>query len=279
MKKLITVCAVVVLFLCISQASFGTITINVTASSAPNTGTPVWNGYAANALYALENGLSTNGDRSTNPTGYEAAPAQVDPWEIAVTSFKSWRGTVNPTGAFANEHGNRMHFGLHAIGDGTTQFALNDLTFALHSSDAGVYEGVPWSDTLVYVGDFIGYNYNGTTRYGINWGTDRVKGGGDDVVYTLGNGTTLVDEIVYVGVGNAWWPGGDDPNPSNPAGGAQAAMDDYFAWVASEQPIDVTCSYSILGSTGSDMVTVVPEPATVCLLGLGALGLLRKRRA
>lgn len=274
MKKFIVICTAI---LCIAQMGFATITINVTASSAPNTGTVVWNGYVSNALYGLENGLTVVGDRSTNPSGYEAAPGVVGPWEIAVTSFKSWEGTINPSGAFANEHGNRMHFGLHAVGDGVTQFCLEDLTFDMHSSDSGVDELGPWSNTLGFTGDFIGYSY-GANRYGISWGADRVKGGGDDVVYSSGNGKTLVDEIVYVGVGNAWWPGGDDPTPANPVGGAQAAMDAYLATTQNLQPIDVTCSYSILGYTGSDMVTVIPEPATMSLLVLGAIAALRRRK-
>ena len=268
MKNLITICAIVTMILAVSvQAS---VTLDVVASSAPNGyGGAAWDGYNTNALYALENGLSTNGDRSTTPTGYEAAPDVVDPWEIAVTSFNSWRGDINPNGAFANEYGNRMHFGLHAYGDGISQFKLNDLTFALHSSDT--------NDTLVFEGDFIGYDYS-TTRYGIDWGNDRIKGGGDDTVFSTGNGTTLVDELIYVGVGNAWWPGGDDPTPSNPVGGVQAAMDDYFAWVGTEQPIGVTCSYSLGSFSGSDTVTVIPEPATMCLLVLGGLSLIRRRR-
>lgn len=274
MKRLAAVCVVgVLLSSWMSGTSFGDlITIEVHASSAPNAyGSPSWSGYVANALYGLENGLSSYGDRSTDPTGYSRAPEKVGPGEIAVTSFHSWRGEVNPAAPFNNEYGNRMHFGLHAYGDGNTQFMLQSLAFEMHSSDPG--------DSLAFAGDFVGYGYS-STRYGIDWGPDRAKGGGDDTVYNAGNGATLVDEIVYVGVGNAWWPGGGDPNPANPAGGPQAAMDDYFAWVGSEAPITVTTTYTIDGYTGSDSVNVVPVPGAVLLgmLGLGVAGLKLRRR-
>lgn len=265
MKKLMTITIILLVHSCMNSISFGDIMIDVIASSAPNAyGSPSWSGYNTNALYALENGLSVYGDRSTDPTGYEAAPDIVDPWEIAVTSFNSWRGDINPTGAFANELGNRMHFGLHAYGNGTDQFTLEDLTFEIHSSDP--------TDTLVFVGDFIGYSYS-STRYGINWGADRAKGGGDDIIYTSGNGTTLVDELVYVGVGNAWWPQPEEGQTN------QEAMDDYLAWINSEAPILVTGTYYINSYSGSDSVTVVPIPAAVILgiLGLGVVGIkLRK---
>jgi hypothetical protein len=251
-----------------ATATYGdSITLNVFASSAPNGfGSAAWDGYCVNALNSLENGLGNIGDRSSDPTAYEIAPAVVEAGDIAATSFPSWRGVVNPAAPFNNEHGNRMHFGLHAYGDGTTQFSLEDLTFGLHSSDA--------TDSLEFVGDFITYTYNGTTRYGINWGVDRVKGGGDDIVYTSGNGTTPVDELVYVGVGNAWWPGAGDPDPANPVGGAQAAMDEYLAQFSAAQPVEVSCTYAIKGYTGGDSVSVVPEPGTLALLGMSVLGLL-----
>lgn len=225
----------------------GGITLDVHAASAPNAfGSPSWAGYLVNALAALQNDLATNGNHATDPTGYERAPAVIPPGEIAVTSFNSWRGIVTPPAPFAGEYGNRMHFGLHAYGDGITQFRLEDLTFELHSDD-------PW-DSLVFVGDFLGLGYNGTTRYGVDWGADDAPGGGDDTVYTSGNGMTLVDEIVYVGVGNAWWPcvgGGPGCLPT-----AQDAMDDFFNWIAGSGPINVTCTYEILTYTGSDSVLI-----------------------
>ncbi len=253
-----------------------TITLDVVASSAPNFfNTPSWLAYQANAVNSLQNSLGNIGSRATAPTAYEIAGSTIQPGDIMVTSFNSWMGVAGPLASpFNNELGNRLHFGLHAFGDGTTQFRLDDLTYAIHSSDPG--------DSLVAMGNFIGANYNGTSRIGVSWGTDRVKGGGDDIVYTSGNGTTLVDELVYVGVGNAWWPGGGDPDPANPLLGRQGSMD---AAASSIVGVEITGSYSILGNTGSDTVTVVPEPSTyiagaLLLLPFGAstIRILRKNR-
>jgi hypothetical protein len=265
MKRSIVVSAIAVQLCVVGLAAAG-ITVDVVPSSAPNAyGSPSWTGYTVNAMNSLHNSLGNIGDRDTSPTAYEILSGVVSPWDAAVTSFPSWRGEVNPPAPFQNELGNRLHFGLHAYGDGTSQFVLEDLTFAMHSSDAG--------DSLVFTGDFIGYSYNGTTRYGINWGADRTRGTGDDVVYMSGNGTTLVDELVYVGVGNGWWPSGSDP---------QTAMDDYYAWVWANGPITVTTSYTIQGITGSASVEVaiVPIPSALLLGGIGAglIGWMRYRK-
>lgn len=266
------VCVTAMLGLIVSQnASADGITIDVRPSSAPNAyGSPSWAEYTANALNALENNLESIGNRETDPTAYEALGLSISPEDFMATSFKSWRGVANPPAPFANELGNRLYFGMHAYGDGVTQFNLEDLTFDLHSSD-------PY-DSLQFTGNFIGYSYTGTTRYGIDWGTDRTKGGGDDIVYTSGNGTTLVDEIVYVGVGNAFWPGGDDLNPANPSGGAQAALDSAILYVHANSPFAITDTYEILGFQGSATVTATPEPATAMMAGMAGMLLWRKRR-
>lgn len=268
MKKLITinlVLATVVLCMCWQGTSFGTVTIDVYASSAPNgSGSPSFAGYAAKAMYALENGLAVNGDRATDPTAYTQAPDVIDAWEIAVTSFKSWRGTINPASPFQNEYGNRLHFGLHILGNGA-KFSISQLSFAMHSSDA--------TDSLLCTFATGSYNYS-TSYVGINYGTDGIKGTADDVRITSGANTQLVDELVSRGSGNAWWPMISTELPT-----AQAAMDDYLAWLRSEAPITVTGSYSLTsGYSGSDSVTVIPEPMTLCLLGLGVIGLIRKKK-
>ncbi len=251
------------------------LTLLVVPSSAPNasSGSPSWSGYVANALNSLGNGLGNIGDRSVNPTAYEVAGTTIRPGDITVSSFKSWRGQADPTGAFANEYGNRVHFGLHIIGDGETQFRLNDLTFDVDSSDA--------TNTLGFNGNFVGANYSGT-RYGINWGDDRAKGGGDDIVYNSGNGTTLVDELVYVGVGNAWWGGYGVTNPG------QADLDDVAAWVASQGSVLFSATYTMYASdgttvlgSGSASVTVIPAPGAVVLgwIGLGLMGWIKRKLA
>lgn len=254
------------------------ITMDVFASSAPNVyGSPSWGAYAANALNSLKNGLGTTGDRNLSPTAYEVLVDYFDPGDVMVTSFNSWRGIANPAMPFNNEYGNRIHFGLHAFGDGgvsSTRFRLSDLSFYINSSDG----------LLNFSGNFVGYNFNGTTSYGIDWGADRVKGGSDDTLITgSGSGTVLIDELVYVGVGNAYWPADI------------AEMADTAVYIYDED-LTITGGYVISdGATFgfSDNTTVmvrssppsssndVPEPGTLTLLtaGLGGLLIASRRRS
>src|SRR5207248_6067904 len=114
----------------------------------------------------------------------------------------------------------------------------------------------------------------------VNWGPDRAPGGGDDIVYNAGQSdSTVLDELFYVGAGNAFWPGSNDPDPSNPLLGRQGSIDANRAYVLANQPFTVSGSYTINGSTGNAYVNVVPEPATLGLIGLAACGMLARRRS
>src|SRR5690606_18539148 len=118
--------------------------------------------------------------------------------------------------------GNRIHFGLHAYGD--TQFTLADVNYQLTSNDGNL---------LGTSGTLASTTFNGTSRIGIDWGMDGIGGTPDDIVYNNNEGnSTLVNELIYIGVGNGYWPGGDDPTPANPAIGKQESIDGTYEWVS-----------------------------------------------
>lgn len=253
------------------------ISIEIAPSSAPNVfGGPSWPTYQTNALNSLENGLGNIGNRNTDPTAYEVLNGTYAPGDVMVTSGNSWRGQANPPAPFAGEHGNRLHFGLHIFGDGTTQFRLNDLTFAITSSD----------NVLDHIGNFIGFDFNCTSRVGYNWGGDRAKGGGDDIqVCGAGSGLAVIDELVYVGVGNAYWPdAGGIPGGST----LQNEIDGVVDYINTVRP-DITGMYSITeflpnsgepGATfsASKTLSTIAEPASSGIMALSLVGLASLRR-
>lgn len=244
----------------------------VRPSSAPNIfGSPNWNAYNTNALNSLANNLGNIGNRNTDPTAYEIAGPVIQPGDAIVAGFSSWRGAANPPAPFAGEFGNRLHFGLSIVGGGTNpQFRLNDLTFDMSSGDPG--------NSLGFVGDFVGLGYS-ATRFGIDFGANRVEGGGDDIMYTTGNGLTLVDKIVYVGVGNAF-DATSEPGTTN-----QDKMDSAIAYIMSESMFDITCTYTmyapggvtVLGSGTGSVLVPAPGP-TMGLVTMGAICLMRRHR-
>ena len=245
-------------------------TFTVAPSSAPNAfGSPSWGPYVANALNSLQNGSGSTGDLDTDPTAYEVTGAVIELGDVVVSGFSSWRGVAGQPSPFNGEYGNRLHFGLRITGGGSEpQFRLNDLAFDMSSGDSG--------NSLVFAGNFAGFNYS-ATRYGIDYGADRMPGGGDDTVYNSGNGLSLVDEIVYVGVGNAF-DASFEPGPTD-----QDKLDSVFYYIDSESPFNIACTYTLfapdgvteLGGAGARVM--VPGPASCALLG-GLLVIAKRRR-
>lgn len=242
-----------------SSAFAGTITVTVTPSSAPNAyGSSSWSAYAANALSSLEAGGGNVGTRATDPTAYEMLGTSYEAGDVMVTSFNSWRGVSSPGAPFASEYGNRLHFGLAAVGDGSVTFTLADVSFSITSTDSA----------LDYAGNLAGLTLNGTTRVGLYFGADRALGGGDDVWYTSGESdSTVLDALFYVGVGNGYWP-------SDAADMADTANYIYGNGIA------ITGGYSIKDFEGSATLVAVPLPSAAWagLTLLGVIGLLRLRR-
>lgn len=269
---------------CIAAALVGNASaapiIEVYASSAPNAfGSPSWTEYVSNALYALENGASSHGgSRDSNPGAYERLGPTFTPGDAMVTSFKSWRGEANPAAPFANELGNRLHFGLHIVGN-DVQFRMQDIFFEIISSDIGNDSGYGGQGSFGYAGS-LG-DLDCTTRgYGINYGDDGVKGGGDDIkVCGAGSGSQLIDELVYVGVGNALWPTVPGQGDTE-----QEALDNVAAYFFDEPIASITGTYGLRGTDYAASATVrlvqVPEPATLALAipGLIAAGAWTRRR-
>ena len=266
------IAGIFLLLLLAAPAARADITMTVIPSPAPNfNGSPSWAGYLANGMNSIENNLGNIGNRSFDPTAYVAYfTGQVIPVEEAiVSSFKSWRGLANPAVPFDLEKGNRIHFGLHIVSDGTMPFRLEDLLFETTSSDGNI---------LGFSGDFVGMSYS-STRIGIDYGGDNMKGGGDDIIINSGLATQMVDELIYIGVGNAY-DATSLPGPSN-----QEKLDQVRLGLSPFTPIMFTGTYTLNDSgggflaSGSSHVFFTPEPSTALPLAiLAAMGLLYRRR-
>lgn len=248
-------------------------TMNVYASPAPNFGfSGSFDGWAANALYALEHGLSSAGSFGTSPTAYYQTTTATAESNLITSTFNSWQGVAGPAGAFASEFGNKLHFVLVADG-GDTQISLSMLSVVVDSNDIyNLYDSTT---------DFSGANYN-QYRVGV------INGVGGPTYITSGAGTQLVDRLLYVGVGTALFA--DHPSLGCTGGTNQQTMDCAAGLMNTIIPFSVTATYSLNFApsdvlpdslvTGSATVNfVTPEPGTWALLltGVGGILLARKR--
>ena len=115
------------------------ITVSVDTWLAPNVyGGSSYPQAAINAGEAMYHGLATNG--AAGPTQFNKV-SNVTAAQAIVTGFPSWMGVAGPTGAYANEYGNRMSFAVGINGDGT-QFSISQLSIVMSSSGGN---GLGWN--------------------------------------------------------------------------------------------------------------------------------------
>lgn len=247
-------------------------TIVVTPTVAPNGfGSPNWNNWVINSINAQYFDQPTYGTPGT-PDYYAAQAVVTDRRQVIVTGYNSWLGDANPTGLFAGEFGNRMHFGVHIMGNGS-KFAIADMKFDATSTGDG--NGLAFGASSDAGYDFGGYGYS-SSYVGVDY-VDGIRGNGNDVLITGGANTQLVDELVGRGSGNSYDSYLTDPGATNQDKLNGVAWDPAKAWTT------FTGVYTLRGFgndiIGAGTIAAVPEPATMAALGLGALALLRKRRS
>lgn len=258
-----------------APVAHATPSIIVTPASAPNGwGSPSFATWSANSVQAQYLGLLSYGTPGT-PTYYQVAPSVMNVSDNVVTGFPSWQGQADPGvvfgAAFASELGNRLHFGFDLKGNGQL-VSIDQLSFSGSSTDAGNTLG------FGYAG---GYSYSNSC-VGLLYGSDGIRGTADDIFVTSGPSTTLVDEIIGRGSGNAW-----DTYDSDPGATRQDKLDNIRTlWGLGTASFQFTGTYAYgTQATGSATVTfrgsAVPDGAsTLTLLGiaLASFGCLRRRR-
>jgi hypothetical protein len=254
------------------------VTVSVFPSLAPNVfGSPSFGGWESNTVQALQLGQSSLGS-PTLPTFYQQIPNGSIIQPFLVSDFPSWKLKADPGSffgpAFANELGNRLYFNLHINGSGQ-QFSISQLSLSAASSDAGNILGFTVSaGTYQYNSGFVG----------LNWGTDQIKGNGDDFFVTGGANTQLINELFARGSGNAPTVLSSDPGATD-----QEKIDLRVA--ALPTPFTFTGTYTLSTGSGafngsaSVIIGAVPEPATVVMgvAGVAVAGMtvysrMRRRR-
>jgi len=250
-----------------------TVTIEQYAAEAPNVyGSPSYSGWAANAIYALENGLTSYGTPNT-PTYFQEIQGVSTSGNI-VTNFNSWNGVANPSSPYSKEEGNRLTFLIVAKSSSGNNISLSQLSETMSSNDAKDTFGVTYNwgtGQFCYSGHC--YTYGAATYSADQVGL--ISGGGE---YNSGQpGTDEVNELIVIGIGNAL--ANTSGGTCSALGSTQAAINCVVAEYDALFPLVISSTAMIDGVSNTDPVNV-PEPGTLALFGaaLAGLGLVGMRR-
>jgi hypothetical protein len=238
--------------LALSSWAAGDVKLTIKPALAPSMyASPSWSAFADNAITALKENRDSVSADAQNPTGFQVVQG-VELAHILVGPFPLWKGQLAPAGTFAAEHGNRVHFALHAQGNGQ-RFALADIAYSITSGDPG--------QLLSQSGTLADLAYS-ASRVGVSYGSDGKRGGGDDVVFQDGEpGTIPVDELFYVGIGVGAQI--DERTASKPEAERVAHV---LKSINTDDEFSLAVQYTIRGSGGATLgqgrseITVTPPP-------------------
>ncbi len=232
-------------------------------------------------------------DRGDNPGiggGMDRALGQAPVWELDTDTnqlLAGGRGTLNDRGnvftvnSFDLTGGFRLVLEFSIADTGTSQSTSNRLNFGLAATDHG-YEDNYLAQYLLTDRNTYGIGLNMTTDAAGNQGLIRAlddKAGGSELVFLSNDQDilentmqTLVIEVDATGTIWSYSIGGNPPTTGTFAEG---------------QEFDFSREYQIFGYTqrgvnefkaDSVKLTVIPEPASMALLGLGSVVMLSVRR-
>ncbi len=134
---------------------------------------PSYDLYAENAITAMLDGEGhRGGSLRVTPTAFNKRHNnRVSPGEIIATEFNTWRGDLDPDGAFTAEAGTFWRLGVRI--SSKRPFTLGEVR-KLYSDSLD-------ADEFTLAESIVSFAAN--RAVGINWGANGRPGGGDDVIY------------------------------------------------------------------------------------------------
>jgi hypothetical protein len=145
-----------------------------------------------------------------------------------------------------------------------------DFGFSAHAGNSNTH--FTFTSNLLLVNPVL-TNAEGSASASVSFssGTSSLTGNyGTKAYRAMYNGSQIFADLVNT---PAYWPGASEFAPSTPISGSVTSMQTMWdVTVSARGGASGSSDFTILGDT-------IPEPATMALLGLGGLALIRKRRA
>ena len=245
-----------------------------TCLPSPNQGyeaiSPSFATYEANVIQGLEDGGVATGVQGTPSAFTPTAQTSFSYVDTLATSFNSWMGNLNPSPPYQNEYGTYVR--TSGLVKSSQAFTLADV----YQSYTDPYGPIA-PDSFA---DLEGGQFGGDV-FGLSYGADGVKGGGDDVFYDAvnpGSASTLINELYYFGYAQE-----DSFCPqicTIESGGPQGVFPGYEQYITSLQPYNFAETVTLAPNGVTEATATlngsisVPEPAAWALMivGFGLVG-------